>query len=166
MSDSSLKIADGYVVSLEYVLTLEDGDEVDRSDDGYPLQFLQGYGQVIPGLEKALYGMKVGETKSVVVKPADGYGEYDPEDTDTLDRDSFPSDVELTPGLELELHDHETDDIFIAYIAEVDGDEVVIDFNHPLAGETLHFEVKVVGLRKATAEEIEHGHAHGDEHDH
>jgi FKBP-type peptidyl-prolyl cis-trans isomerase SlyD len=73
--------------------------------------------------------------------------------------------VELKPGLELELHDHETDDVFIAYVAEINDDEVLIDFNHPLAGETLYFQVEVVGLRKATTEEIQHGHAHEDGHE-
>lgn len=166
MSTPALKVADDYVVTLEYVLTLEDGEEVDRSDEDFALQILQGHGQIIPGLEKALYGMAVGESKKVVVAPAEGYGEYDEDSTDTLPRSAFPDDVELEPGLELELHDHESDDVYIAYVAEIDGDEVVIDFNHPLAGETLYFEVKVMDIRPATAEEIDHGHVHDDEHNH
>lgn len=166
MSTPALKVADNHVVSLEYVLKLEDGEEVDRSDDDFALQFLQGHGQVIPGLEKALYGMTVGESKKIVVTPAEGYGEYEEESIDTLPRSAFPDDVELEPGLELELHDHESDEVLVAYVAEIDDDEVVIDFNHPLAGETLYFEVKVVGVRPATAEEIDHGHVHADEHNH
>ena len=154
------------VVSLDYLLQLDDGQEIDRSDSQEPLEFLQGRGQIIPGLEKALYGMQAGDEKKVVVAPADGYGELDPQEFDTVSRDMFPPDLTLAEGEQLQLRDAESDKTFQATISEIKGENIVLDFNHPLAGETLFFKVKIAGLRAATSEELAHGHVHDSGHQH
>jgi FKBP-type peptidyl-prolyl cis-trans isomerase SlyD len=163
---NSLVVADAMVVRLDYTLTLTDGDVYDSSADSGPLEILQGQGQIIAGLEEALYGMAVGEEKDVVVTPDYAYGEYDPDAVQLLPKDVFPPDMELEPGMAIDLYDEEADEEVEAYVAEIQRDGVLIDFNHPLAGETLTFHVKIVGLRSATPEEIDHGHVHGSEHYH
>ncbi|MCI0398614.1 MAG: peptidylprolyl isomerase [Chloroflexi bacterium] len=166
METNPLTIDDDDVVSLAYSLRLDDGQEVDSSDGDDPLEFIQGYGQIIPGLEEALYGMAVGEEKQVVVEPEDGYGHYDVDDFSVVPRDAFPPELTLAPGMGLSVQDSESGEVFQAYVAELHSDSVVLDFNHPLAGETLHFQVKIVGLRAATDEELEHGHVHDNGHSH
>jgi FKBP-type peptidyl-prolyl cis-trans isomerase SlyD len=161
MTDTKLKVADDLVVSLHYTLRLDDGEVVDTSADSDALEFLQGKGNVIPGLESALYGMAVGEEKDVVVAPADGYGERDPDALEMVDRDVFPPDLALEPGMGIRMRD-ESGQPFVGYVADIRSEGVLLDFNHPLAGETLQFEVKVVGLRQATEEELAHGHVHND----
>jgi FKBP-type peptidyl-prolyl cis-trans isomerase SlyD len=166
--DKSLTVTDDVVVSLEYTLWLDEGGEVvDSSENEEPLEFIQGHGEIVPGLEQALYGMSVGDEKRVVVQPEDGYGELDPDAFQLLPRDAFPRDVELEPGMSLELQD-DSGDVMLAFVAEIRKDSILLDFNHPLAGEILHFKVKVVGLRPATPEELEHDHVHfgTDGHDH
>jgi FKBP-type peptidyl-prolyl cis-trans isomerase SlyD len=151
------------VVSIEYKLTV-DGEIIDSSDEG-PLEYLHGHANIIYGLEKELTGMKIGESKKVEVSPEEGYGEMDPEAVLEVPRTEFPDDVPLEPGIELEITDDEGDMMF-ATITEVGEEDVVLDTNHPLAGQTLIFEVKVVGMRKAEQAEIEHGHVHfAHEHD-
>jgi FKBP-type peptidyl-prolyl cis-trans isomerase SlyD len=163
MTNAQLTVADGIVVSLDYTLRLDDGEVVDSSEGREPLAFLQGQGHIIPGLEQALYGMGVGAEKDVVVAPADGYGEENPDAYELVQRDMFPAEMNLTPGMGLRLRDGNSGELLEAYVAEVRGDDVMLDFNHPLAGETLYFQVRVAGLRPATAEELAHGHVHDDE---
>ena len=165
MADNLLRVADDLVVSLEYTLRLDDGEVVDTSVGGEPLEFIQGQGQIVPGLERALYGMGIGDEMKVTVAPEDGYGEHDPEAYEEVPISAFPADVELKPGMELHVSD-EAGEVYPAYVAEIRPDVVVLDFNHPLACETLDFDVKVIGLRAATTEEMEHGHVHGHEHAH
>lgn len=151
-------VADGQVVSLEYTLTV-DGEVIDSSDAHGPIEFIQGMGNIIPGLEEELYGMGVGDSKSVVVAPEDGYGEIDPDAFQDFPREMFPSSIPLEPGVALRLQD-ESGNVHMAVIDAVTDDLVRLDFNHPLAGKELHFDVKVVGLRDATEEELLHGHVH------
>mgnify|MGYP002624847951 CR=1 FL=1 len=157
----TLKVKDGVVVSLDYTLRLDDGEIVDSSANNEPLEYLHGYGQIIPGLEKALVGLTAGDSKKVVVPAAEAYGEVNMEAFEIVPRSMFPDDMELEEGLALKLRDAETNQPFNAAIAEVRENEVMLDFNHPLAGETLHFEVTIPALRAATEEELAHGHAHG-----
>ncbi len=159
MSDSPLTITEDMVVSIEYVLRLEDGEEVERTD-GDPLQFIQGMGQTFPKLEEALEGRTVGAKLEVKLLPEDAFGDYDEEDFDVLPISEFPDDVELAEGMFMELEDADTGMYLEAVITELRDDEVVIDFNHPLAGETLYFTLEVVGVRPATEEELDHGHVH------
>jgi FKBP-type peptidyl-prolyl cis-trans isomerase SlyD len=162
-TDDPKQVGEDTVVTLEYTLSVN-GQVVDTSEGGRPIQFIQGQQQIIKGLEDELYGMSVGESKEVVVEPEEGYGEVDPENYAEIPRDQFPSEIPLEPGVELELKD-EDGEIIDARIVSIDGDVVHLDFNHPLAGERLHFQVKVLGLRQATPEELDHGHVHeGHEH--
>ncbi len=159
-----LTVQDGQVVSMEYSLHV-DGEMIDSSQGGEPLEFLQGAGNIIPGLEDELYGLEIGEAKNVIVAAEDGYGILDPDAFIDVPRDQFPAEIPLEIGVELQVQD-ETGRPMMARIDMVDADSVRLDFNHPLAGKELVFDVKIVGLRDATDEEMEHGHAHGDGHHH
>ena len=159
MSDKEQKVTKDMVVGVEYSLRLDDGDVIDHSAGRGPLQFLQGHGQIVPGLEKELYGMAVGEEKQVVVAPEEGYGRRKDGAFQEFPKDAFPQDAEIEPGMAVQLVD-QSGRAHVAFVEEIRDDSVVLDLNHPLAGETLHFEVKVVMLREATEEELEHGHVH------
>jgi FKBP-type peptidyl-prolyl cis-trans isomerase SlyD len=157
-------VQDGLVVSMEYTLTV-DGEELDSSKDAGPLQFLAGYDNIVPGLEREMAGMKIGESKDVLVLPEDGYGEFDAEAFMEVPRSEFPADMELEAGLELGVSD-EDGQHQLAFVESFNDETVRLDFNHPLAGAELQFNVKVVGLREPTKEELEHGHVHEDGHHH
>lgn len=157
-------VTNGQVVSMEYTLWV-DGEVLDTSDGQGPLQFLAGYGNIIPGLEQEMMGMKIGDEKEVTVAPADGYGEYDEAAFMDVPRKEFPADMELEEGLELSVNDDEGHAHY-ARIDEVGDESVRLDFNHPLAGSELKFKVKVVALREPNAEELEHGHVHEAGHHH
>jgi FKBP-type peptidyl-prolyl cis-trans isomerase SlyD len=159
MSDEN-KVADEKVVSLHYTLTSDEGEVLDSSQGGEPLQFIQGQGQIIPGLEKELYDMEVGDEKQVTVAPADGYGEHQPDQVQTLPREAFPDDMEIEEGMAVQMRDSNSGQVYQAVITNVAAESVQVDFNHPLAGENLNFEVKIAGLRDASDEEIAHGHVH------
>lgn len=151
-----LTVSDNMVVSLEYTLRLADGRVADSSEGREPLQFIQGQGTIIPGLEKELYGMQAGEEKDIVVAPRDAYGEFDPDLFDTLPRSVFPSDMVLEPGQGFRMRT-EAGQVVIAYIDHIEGDNVIVDLNHPLAGQTLYFKVKIADLREATPDELQGG---------
>lgn len=151
-------VADDVIVSIDYSLSVEN-EVVDSTEGDEPLQFLQGHQNIIPGLEKALAGMKVGEEKQVVVNPEEAYGEIDPENVVEVPRDEFPSEIPLEPGIELEVKNADGEELS-ATILEVNKTSVKLDFNHPLAGKQLTFDVKIVDLRDATEEELAHGHVH------
>jgi FKBP-type peptidyl-prolyl cis-trans isomerase SlyD len=153
-------IADDVVVSLDYTLTVE-GKLVDASEENEPIEFIQGYQNIIPGLEKQLYGMAIGDSKEVVVAAKDGYGDLDKEAIMDVPRKEFPSDIELEVGLELALQQPDGQ-VLHAIVIEFNDQVVKLDFNHPLAGKELVFRVTVVGLRPASQEEIAHGHVHGE----
>jgi FKBP-type peptidyl-prolyl cis-trans isomerase SlyD len=155
----------GVIVKLEYTLQIED-EVVESTEEEGPIEFLQGYGEIIPGLESALYGMQVDQEKDVTVDPEDGYGEYDSDAFEEVPLDIFPEEMDLSLGMPVELYDEDADETVEGFIAEIRTDTVVVDLNHPLAGEVLNFHVKVVGLRQPTPEELEHGHAHQEGHDH
>lgn len=153
------------VVSMEYTLRVDD-EVVDSSEGQDPLEFLVGHGNIISGLEREMMGMKVGDSKDVVILPADGYGEYDDAAFMNVPRGEFPKEMPVEEGMELTVRD-DAGQARYARIEMVEGDSVTLNFNHPLAGDELHFNVKVVGLREPTGEELEHGHVHqGGEHHH
>ena len=158
------KVDDGQVVSMHYTLHVN-GQVLDSSDGGEPLQFIQGMGHIIPGLEHELYDMKIGDSKKVVVAAKDGYGEIDTEAYMDVPRDSFPTDVPLQIGTELELRDQSDHPVY-ARIETIGDENVRLNMNHPLAGKELHFDVKIADLRAATDEEVSHGHVHSREHNH
>jgi len=167
MEENEMLVVDDMVVSLAYQLRLEDGMEVDKMDPDSPLMYLHGNGQIIPGLESALYGMSVGEEKTVILGPAEGYGEEESNELLEVARDDFPPDYPLVSGKPLRVADENTGKEFTAYIKDIEGDSVTLDMNHPLAGETLHFDVCIVAIRKASEQELSHGHVHlSDDEDH
>jgi len=158
--DESHIIADDMVVSMAYQLTV-DQEIVDASEEDEPLVFIQGYGEIIPGLERMLYGLRVGESRQIPVLAKDAYGELDPEAVMDVPKDQFPEDIPLEIGLELQVRDSD-DDVLDARIIAVDDEIIKLDFNHPLAGKDLLFDITIVDIRPATAEEIAHGHVHDD----
>jgi len=151
-------IQDEVVVSLEYTLQVE-GEIVDSTGEDEHIQFIQGHGQIIPGLESQLYGMTSGESKEVTVPAEDAYGVMDEDALGTVPRDEFPPDMPLEKGVALQLRD-EDGEVFDAYVESVGKKTVEINLNHPLAGKELHFSVKVLDLRPASEDEIAHGHVH------
>lgn len=155
-----LKISDGMVVDLNYTLKVDE-QVVDSSEGGEPIKFIQGEGHIIEGLEKELYGMKIGDDKDVVVSPEDGYGDLNTEAIVDVPKEEFPEEIPLKPGTELKVQ-NQSGETMNARIAAVEQDSVRLDFNHPLAGKELHFQVTVNDLREATEEEKEHGHIHGE----
>lgn len=157
-------VQDGVVVSMEYTLHV-DGELLDTSEEQGPLQFLAGYGNIVAGLESEMIGMKIGDSKDVVVQPMDGYGEFDDEAFMDVPKDQFPKDMPLEVDTELTVRDEDGNARY-ARVESIEGDTVRLDFNHPLAGAELHFNVKVVALREPNAEELDHGHVHEGGHHH
>ncbi|MFZ1865317.1 MAG: peptidylprolyl isomerase [Polyangiales bacterium] len=160
----SNKVTANKVVTLSYTLRDDEGEVIDQSQDGSPLLYLHGASNIVPGLEEHLEGATEGETVEATVPPEKGYGMRIGESHE-VPRRLFPADAELAAGMQVVAHDDQGRQIpfFIIAIGE---ETVTIDPNHPLAGETLHFEVTVESLRDATEEEIEHGHPHGPEGEH
>jgi len=156
-------IADDVVVSLEYTLTV-DGEIVDSTEGIDPIEFIQGHQNIIPGLERELYGLKIGDSKKVTISAADAYGEIDPEAVVDVPRDEIPSDIPLKVGVELDVKNEEGD-VLEARIVEITKDNVRLDFTHVLAGKSLTFEITVVDLRAADEEELAHGHVHSEDGD-
>ena len=158
-------VQNNVVVTMEYTLHV-DNEEIDSSKGQDPLQFLVGHGNIISGLEREMIGMKVGESKEVTIAPADAYGEFDEQAFMEVPRTAFPTEIQVEEGAELTVRDDSGQSRY-ARIDAVEGDNVTLNFNHPLAGDELHFNVKVVGLREPTQEELEHGHVHqGNGHHH
>ena len=155
----TLLIGDNFVVSMHYKLTDNDGNVLDSSEGGEPLTYLHGAGNIIPGLEKALVGKVEGDTEQVKVEPAEGYGEVMPELMQIVEKAAFQGveSVEVGMSFEAQASDGSVQHIVIKH---VEGEEVTIDANHPLAGVTLNFDVEIISVREATEEEIGHGHVH------
>jgi len=148
-----MKITDNMYVAIEYTLTLDSGREVDRSQEGRPLGFISGASQIIPGLEKALAGMSVNDDADITVEPEEGYGVVRDDMFQEIPRSQFPGDVEIKKGMAFEAQGPRGP--FMLVVSSVnDNDTVTVDLNHPLAGQRLHFSVKVVEVREPSAEEI------------
>jgi FKBP-type peptidyl-prolyl cis-trans isomerase SlyD len=153
------KIEDGVVVSLAYTLTV-DGEEVDRADADDPLEYLHGAENIVPGLEDALTGKKAGDKLSVTLQPDQAYGQYDEDDIEVVERDEIPDADMLRTGMLIEAED-ESGNVSLGVVREINDGTIVLDFNPPLAGKTLTYNVEVLGLREADSEELAHGHPHG-----
>ena len=159
-----MQIAKHAAVSIDYVLKGDDGNIIDQSSDGQ-FVFLAGAHNIIPGLENALEGKVAGEELDVTVEPAEGYGEVDPARVQTVKREMFPEGVEIQVGMQFHGASPDGHPVVVT-VASIEGDDIVIDGNHALAGQTLHFAVKIVEVRAATEDEISHGHIHGPSCDH
>jgi FKBP-type peptidyl-prolyl cis-trans isomerase SlyD len=153
-------VAKDTVVSFHYTLSDKAGQVLDSSQGGQPLVYLHGYSQIVPGLENALLGKAVGPAFKVAVEPSEGYGERNEQMVITLPRTqgNLPADIEV--GFVVELVSPEGDEI-PARVVKLTEADITLDANHPLAGETLYFEIELTDVRAATKEEIEHGHVHG-----
>jgi len=151
-------VAENLVVTMDYKLFV-DGELYDSSEEEGPIAFLQGHQNIVPGLEKELYGLEIGASKKVRVNPEDGYGQPDPEAVMSVPLSDMPEEIPVEVGVELELRD-EDDELIAATITEVGEDFVLLDFNHPLAGKVLDFDITIRELRNASSEELDHGHIH------
>jgi FKBP-type peptidyl-prolyl cis-trans isomerase SlyD len=158
MSTSTPRIAKDQVVAIRYTLTSQAGDVLDESGDS-PLAYLHGYENIVPGLERQLEGKTLGDKLQAIVPPAEGYGERDPAGAQRVPRQAFPADVHIEEGMQFAAQGPDGHMIPM-WVTDVEEDAIIVDLNHPLAGETLIFDVEVVALRAATAEELTHGHVH------
>lgn len=154
-------IADQHVVAIDYTLTNDAGEVIDSSAGSEPLVYLHGAGNIVPGLENALTGKVANDELDVSIEPEDAYGEYSAELITTIGREMFEGVDELQVGMQF--HASAPDGgMQIVTIRDIDGEDVTIDGNHPLAGQQLNFKVKVVSVRAASEEEVAHGHVHGE----
>jgi FKBP-type peptidyl-prolyl cis-trans isomerase SlyD len=154
-----MNITPDHVVSIHYTLRDEAGAIIDRSAEGEPLAYLHGHGNLIPGLERELTGKSAGDRLEVSIAPADGYGEYDRQLVQQVPRRSLKGIANVQVGMRLQAHTPQGPRAVT--VTHLSGDMVTLDGNHPLAGQTLHFQVEVAAVRAATAEELAHGHVHG-----
>jgi FKBP-type peptidyl-prolyl cis-trans isomerase SlyD len=181
MTIQMVKIQPNAFVSLDYTLHDADGELLDSSDaegeeEGHPIDYVHGYGMLVPGLEAALVGLETGDEREIIVSAEEGYGEHDEDLVLEVERSEFPEPSTVAPGDEFLAESPDGDDVPMR-VVEVKGDSVVVDANHPLAGLALHYKVKVLVVRSATEEEIEtaarelaeaedHEHGPGCDHDH
>ena len=157
--DEPSTVKKGQVISLDFILKDEQGETLDQSTAGEPLEYLHGADDVVAGLEKALEGRQLGEKLRVVIPPSDAYGEYEVSLVDEVSRDQFPGIDDIQPGMQFQT---QMDDgaPMVINVTAVDGDKIIVDGNHPLAGMTLVFEVEIIGIRQASEDELAHGHVH------
>lgn len=160
MSNNPLKIEAGKVVFFHYTLTDESGTVIDSSEGSEAMPYLHGSDNIVPGLERRMQGRAVGDRFKAIVPPEEGYGVQEGPGPQAVSRDIFPEDAELEEGMQFSAEDDDGE-TFPLWIVSIEGDTVVVDANHPLAGVTLHFDVEIVDIRDATEEEVAHGHPHG-----
>ena len=155
-----MQVATNKAVTIHYTLTNQEGDVVDSSRDGEPLAYIHGIGALVSGLESELDGKSIGDNVVVTVQPEDGYGHKTPELIQSVPKEAFQFDGDIEVGMRFQA---ETDHgVELVEVVDVDEATVTVDANHPLAGETLNFDVEIVAIRDATAEEVEHGHIHSE----
>ncbi len=147
-------------VSIDYVLTNEDGEILDSTQQQSPMVYLHGANNILPGLEKELEGKGLKGRLRTKIAPADAYGEYDEHLVQIIPLADFPNADRVKAGVQFEVDTSQG--VKIATITKVEESEFTLDLNHPLAGQVLHFDVEVVDIRDATEEEIENGHIHTD----
>lgn len=149
---SEIKIGKDKVVKLIYVLSV-DGNNVGNCNPD-PITYLHGHNQIIPGVEKNIAGLKIGDTKSFDVSPEDGYGFREEEAKISMPKSEFPEEIPLVLGAELQMVNEDEEEL-PGWITEITDEKITIDFNHPLAEKALHFDIEVIDIRDATAEELE-----------
>lgn len=154
-----MQVADNMAVSIHYTLTNDEGDVLDSSRDDEALVYLHGEGNIISGLEEAMSGKAVGDKFNVRIAAEDAYGEFMDDRIQVISRAMFDGIDDLEIGMQFQAD--VSDGPGVVTIVKIEGDDVTIDGNHPLAGQALTFDVEVMAVRAATAEELEHGHVHG-----
>lgn len=155
-----MQVAPNKVVTIAYTLKDDKGTVIDQASEQEPFSLIHGIGNIISGLETALEGKAAGDTLSVTIEPQDGYGEYNDGLTQVISKEMFEGVDEIKP--DMQFHAQTDQGMGVVTVTQVEGDQVTIDGNHPLAGVTLNFDVNVIGVRDATQEELEHGHVHGE----
>jgi len=155
-----MKNTENPVVSIHYTLTNKAGEQLDSSIGAEPLTYLHGAGNIIPGLENALADKSVGDKLTVTIEPEDAYGESNEEHIQTVPREMFQGIDNIEVGMQFQADS--SNGPAVVTITAVEGDQVSIDGNHPLAGEQLTFDVEITEIRSATETEMEHGHIHGE----
>ena len=156
----SQTIQHGMVGLFHYTLTNDQGETLDSSAGGDPLAYLHGHGNIVPGLERQLEGRVAGDAFVAHVPAAEAYGERQGPGPQAMPRSAFPEGFPFEIGRPFGAQTEDGQQI-VLWIVDVQGDMVLIDIDHPLAGQTLHFDVSIVGVRPATPAELQHGHAHG-----
>ena len=154
-----MQISKNAVATLEYTLTNDSGQVLDSSKGQEPLVYVHGSGMLIPGLEAELEGKTKGDSFRTEIAPENGYGVRDEALVQAVSRAQLPADLEIQVGVQLQAQSEEG--THVVTVTAVEGDQVKLDANHPLAGVTLHFDIEVMDVREATKEELEHGHVHG-----
>lgn len=155
-----MKVEKNKVVSINYTLKNDDGEVLDSSEGREPLAYLHGQGNLIPGLESELEGRSEGDSFKTEIEPTEAYGEYNEALIADVPKDRFTGVEDINVGMEFQAQTSDGGSQVVR-VTEVADDSVKVDANHPLAGEKLHFDVTVAGVRDATEEEIDHGHVHG-----
>jgi len=153
-----MQISKDKVVAIHYTLKNDAGKVIDSSEGGEPLVYLHGAQNIIVGLEKALEGKVSDDALQVSIDPAEAYGEHNKELTQVVPKSMFEGVEKIEAGMEFQAQTEQG--VEVIRIAAVDGDDITIDGNHPLAGERLHFEVVVAEVREASEDELKHGHVH------
>jgi FKBP-type peptidyl-prolyl cis-trans isomerase SlyD len=147
------------VVTINYTLRDDAGGLIESSEGQEPLTYLHGQGNVIPGLEASLEGKSAGESLKISIPPEDAYGVWEESKILEIPKGQFSGVDDIKAGMEFSVHSNVGEQIVT--VTKVEGETVTVDANHPLAGKTLNFDVTVIGIRDATKDELEHGHAHG-----
>lgn len=155
-----MQVQKNKVVAIDYKLTNAKGELIDSSANHGPLLYIQGIGNLIPGLEKELEGKSAGDNIKVTIAPKDGYGERNDSLCQTVPKTQFESTEALEVGMQFEVETEQGE--LVVAVTKIEGDNVTVDGNHPLAGVELHFDVTVKQVRDASAEELAHGHVHGE----
>ena len=155
-----MQVAKDKVVQIDYTLTSDAGQVLDSSQGREPLAYLHGKGNIIPGLEKELQGKAVGDTLKVSVRPEEGYGNHDPQMVQSVPKAAFKGINDIKAGMQFQAQGP-GGQVRLVTVTKVEGDNVTVDANHPLAGQTLNFDVTIKEVRDASAEELSHGHVHG-----
>jgi FKBP-type peptidyl-prolyl cis-trans isomerase SlyD len=147
------------VVTMNFKLTDDEGNVLDSTDDGGPFSYLSGKNMVLPKLEEAVGSMIIGAKKNIKLDAIDAYGEYSEQIVQVVGKENFPNDFEIKIGMSYMASSPDGNQMPFV-ITEVRDEEVTIDFNHPFAGKNLNFDVELLDIRDATAEELSHGHIH------
>ena len=155
----AMQITKNAVAEIEYELKDDGGEVLDTSRGRDPLAYLHGAGNLIPGLEAELEGKTSGSSFQVRIEPQDAYGVRREELVQAVPRTQFPDEADVQPGMQFQAQS--PSGAQVVTVVGVEGDQVTLDANHPLAGVALNFDVTVVAVREATPEELEHGHVHG-----
>lgn len=155
----AMNISQDRIVTMHYELTDPNGEVLDSSKGREPLTYLHGHSNLIPGLENRIEGLAANAEVEVEVPAAEAYGERDPAKTIPAKRSQFPAEAKLEAGVQFQADGPQGP--MVVRVIKVEGDDITLDANHPLAGVDLKFAVQILEVREASAEEIDHGHAHG-----